>query len=60
MLVPFLTPILLFLVLFFDHTMWLVGSNRVPQLGIQIMLPTVEVKIPNHWTTRELPVSDTL
>lgn len=40
--------------------MWLVGSNKVPQLGIETMLPTVEVKIPNHRTTGEFPVSDTL
>ena len=60
MLVPFLTPILLFLILFYGHAMWLVGSNKVPQLGIETMLPIVEVKIPNHRTTREFPVSDTL
>ena len=30
------------------------------QLGIKLCLPTVEAQSPNHWTTREFPVSNYL
>ena len=31
-----------------------------PQPGIEPMLPTVEARSPNHWTTREVPPHETL
>ena len=30
-----------------------------PQPGIEPMLPTVEARSPNHWTTREVPPHET-
>ena len=29
----------------------------VPQPGIELMLPMVEMQVLNHWTTREVPSS---
>ena len=45
---------LLLLFLFFGRTEGLWGI-LVPQPGIEPMLPAVEARSPNHWTTREVP-----
>ena len=42
------------LVSFFCFVFWS-QEILVPQSGIQLMPPTVEVWSPNHWTTREFP-----
>ena len=43
----------------FGHAKWHAGP-QFPEPGIEPMPPTVEAWSPNHWTSKEIPLSFTL
>ena len=42
--------------IFFLCTIWLLGI-LVPQPEMEPVCPAVEVRGPNHWSTREFPIN---